>query len=72
MLEGLRYFVLQKYLHFLKVMNNGLHNFPGIWKSSNSFCAYFGLTWYSPQKDQEEKPTHMEEKKKAQNEKSVG
>ena len=38
------------------VINNGLHNFPGLWKISNSFCAYFGLTWFSPQKDQRDYP----------------
>ena len=43
-------------------MNDGLHNFPGLWKISNSFCVYFCLAWFSPQKDQRAYPYGGEEK----------
>ena len=48
MLEGLRLFLLQYYLHFKWcIMVFTFYNFPSLWKISNSFCAYFCLTWFS-------------------------
>ena len=45
-LEDLRLFLLQDYLHFKGCRHNGLYNFLNLWKISNSFCAYFCLTWF--------------------------